>query len=191
MSLNNEEIIWSLFLQGDTNAFSLLFKKYYSPLYNYGLKLCSNSCITEDCLQGFFVYLHENRKTIGDVKNVKAYLFISFRRALFTVLKKERNFTDFNYEKHNSNSFAFSPEELKINQEITFAQTSSITLILNTLSPREREVIYLKYYGELSMSDISTTMDISYQSVLNTLQKAFSKIRKTIENNMLSAILKK
>ncbi|ADV51438.1 sigma-70 family RNA polymerase sigma factor [Cellulophaga sp. E16_2] len=191
MSINNEEIIWSLFLQGDTNAFSLLFKKYYSSLYNYGLKLCNNSCVTEDCLQTFFVYLHDNRKTIGDVKNVKSYLFISFRRALFTSLKKERNFTDFNSEKQNSNSFAFSPEELKIDQEISFAQTSSITLILNTLSPREREVIYLKYYGELSMSEIATTMDISYQSVLNTLQKAFSKIRKTIENNMLSAILKK
>ncbi|WP_282116456.1 RNA polymerase sigma factor [Cellulophaga baltica] len=191
MSLNNEEIIWSLFLQGDTNAFSLLFKKYYSPLYNYGIKLCSNSCVTEDCLQGFFVYLYENRNTIGEVKNIKAYLFISFRRTLFSALKKERNFTDLNSDTQNSSNFEFSPEELKIHQEISFAQTSSITLILNTLAPREREVIYLKYYGALSMSEIASTMDISYQSVLNTLQKAFSKIRKTIENNMLSAILKK
>ncbi|WP_158979224.1 RNA polymerase sigma factor [Cellulophaga sp. L1A9] len=191
MSLNNEEIIWSLFLQGDTNAFSLLFKKYYASLYNYGIKLCNNSCITEDCLQAFFIYLHDNRNTIGEVKNIKAYLFISFRRALFCTLKKERNFTDLNSDTENISNFEFSPEELKIHQEISFVQTNSITLILNTLSPREREVIYLKYYGELSMSDISTSMDISYQSVLNTLQKAFSKIRKTIENNMLSAILRK
>jgi RNA polymerase sigma factor (sigma-70 family) len=191
MSNNKEEVLWHLFLEGNTNAFSAIFKSYYSPLHNYGLKICRNSQITEDCLQSFFIYLYEHRQSIKEVKSVKSYIFISFRRALLVHLKKERNYTDIEHTKFNIMNFEFSPEELKINQEFTSAKKETITKILNTLPPREREVIYLKYYSQLSTSDISTTMNISYQSVLNTLQKAFSKLRKNIENSMLSDILKK
>lgn len=188
---NKGETLWFLFLEGNSNAFSSIFKMYYSSLHNYGLKICGNSEVTEDCLQNFFIYLYENRDTIGKVNNIKAYLFVSYRRALFAHLKKERVFTDLNSEKGLPTNFEFSPEELAIKQELSSSQTKTVITILNTLSPREREVIYLKYYSSLNTSNISEAMNISYQSVLNTLQKAFSKLRKTVENDMLSAILKK
>ena len=188
---NKEETLWCLFLEGDTNAFSSLFKMYYSQLHSYGLKISNNIEITEDCLQNFFIYLFENRKGIGNVSNIKAYLFVSYRRALLSYLKKERNFTDFDEKKISNLNFEFSPEELTIKQEFTSAQRSTIITILNNLSPREREVIYLKYYSAINTTEISKIMNISYQSVLNTLQKAFSKLRKTVENDMLSQILRR
>lgn len=191
MFKNSEETLWCLFLEGDTNAFSSLFKMYYSPLYSYGLKISRNTAITEDCLQNFFIYLFENRKGIGNVSNIKAYLFVSYRRALLSYLKKERNFIDFDEKSTPNLNFEFSPEELTIKQEFTSAQRNTIVTILNNLSPREREVIYLKYYSVITTPEISKIMNISYQSVLNTLQKAFSKLRKTIENEMLSEVLKK
>ncbi|MBU2996173.1 sigma-70 family RNA polymerase sigma factor [Cellulophaga baltica] len=191
MQTNKEEILWRLFLEGNADAFSAIFKLYYSPLHNYGLKICNNTQATEDCLQNFFIYLYEHRKGIKEVKSVKSYLFISFRRSLLTYLKKERTYTDIESVKAKSLNFEFSAEELRINQEFTTAKKETVTKILNTLSTREREVIYLKYYSKLSTSDIATTMSITYQSVSNTLQKAFTKLRNNIENNMLAAVLKK
>tara|TARA_R110000868_G_scaffold230994_1_gene484296 strand:+ start:30 stop:605 length:576 start_codon:yes stop_codon:yes gene_type:complete len=188
---NKEHILWSLFIEGDKNAFSAIFKMHYSSLYNYGIKICGNTHLVEDVLQSFFINLFENRKRIGEVSNVKGYIFISYRRALFAYLKKESIFTEIKNDTHNRSNFEISPEEIHINQDFSSAQKETISKILNTLAPREREVIYLKYYSELETSEISNIMDISYQSVLNTLQKAFTKLRKEVENAVITAILKK
>ncbi|WP_411031583.1 RNA polymerase sigma factor [Spongiimicrobium sp. 3-5] len=182
--------MWHLFVGGDLNAFSALFKEYYPLFHNYGFKICGNRTFTEDCLQDFFIYLYENRENLGEVNSVRAYLFISFRRAMFKAIKKERVFTDFDEYVDSLSRFEFSVEEIAIEQEFMAIQTKMVAKILNNLSKREREVIYLKYYSGLRTKEISEVMDISYQSVLNTLQKAFVKLRKTVESEAIRNILR-
>ena len=87
-------------------------------------------------------------------------------------------------------NFEFSPEEIAIEQEFTLLRTAGISEILNKLSIREREAIYLKYYSELKVSEIAEVMGISYQSVLNTLQKAFTKLRKDLESEVIMNVLR-
>jgi len=186
----SEKTIWHLFVEGDVNAFSSLFKSYYSQLHNYGLKISKNTALTEDCLQSFFVYLYDNRKNLGKVTHVKSYLFVSFRRALLKYLKKERKFTNYDEVFENINAFEFSTEELMVEQEFTKLRISTLTQLLNNLSPREREALYLKYYSDLSTNEIAEVMDITYQSVLNTLQKAFTKLRTHIESSEIKRVFK-
>ena len=88
-------------------------------------------------------------------------------------------------------NFTFSAEELSINQEIQFLCTTTLSELINQLSPRQKEVIYLKYYSNMSSSDIAEVMDMNYQSVLNILQKALSKLRLASENQQIKSILKK
>jgi len=190
MNISPEKSTWFLFVQGDLNVFSSLFKGYYPILHNYGLKISENVSLTEDCLQDFFLYLYENRENLGEVNNVKSYLFVSFRRAIFKKLKKERIFTDFEEDFEFSKNFEFSPEEIAIQKEFSSLQKNTIAFILNDLSVREKEVVYLKYYSNLKTNDVSEVMGISYQSVLNTLQKAFVKLRAAAEKELIEAVLK-
>ena len=185
-----EKSIWDSFLEGSRTAFSTLFKLHYASLHNYGLKISGNACVTEDCLQDFFVYLFENRMHIGAVNSIKSYLFISFRRALLKTLKKERAYIDYDIPLELLLSFEFSSEEVAIKQEFTIIKSSVLTHLLNVLSVREREAIYLKYYSNLKLSEIALVMNISYQSVLNTIQKAFIKLRKDAEKKALEDVLK-
>lgn len=60
--MQTEKEIWQSFKQGDQNALAIIFQKNYSDLHNYGLRICGNSAITEDCLQDFFLYLFNHRK---------------------------------------------------------------------------------------------------------------------------------
>ncbi|MEO9893334.1 sigma-70 family RNA polymerase sigma factor [Aurantibacter sp.] len=183
MESSTDKSIWLLFIAGDINAFATLFKLYYSPLHNYGLKISNNTVLTEDCLQSFFVYLYENRLKLGNVNHVKSYLFVSFRRALLKILKREKKFTSYEQIFENSKSFEFSIEELLIQQEFTKIKTTTLTKLLNSLTVREREAVYLKYYSNLKINEIAEVMSISYQSVLNTLQKAFTKLRNLVESH--------
>lgn len=185
---SSEKSLWHLFVEGDINAFSTLFKTYYSPLHNYGLKISGNSALTEDCLQNFFVYLYDSRRNLGSISEIKGYLFVSFRRSLFRYLKKERKFTSYEAIFENSSDFEFSPEELMVEQEFSKAKVKTLTNLINDLSTRQREVIYLKYYSSLSTKEISEVMDISYQSVLNTLQKAFTKLRSHLETQEIKQV---
>ena len=88
-------------------------------------------------------------------------------------------------------NFTFSSEEISIKQEIQFLCTTTLTSLINQLSPRQKEVIYLKYYSGMNSSDIAEVMDMNYQSVLNTLQKALTKLRIASENQQIKSILKK
>ncbi|VAW13473.1 hypothetical protein MNBD_BACTEROID03-1679 [hydrothermal vent metagenome] len=190
MDLTPEKSIWYFFVRGDVNAFSTLFKGYYSVLYDYGLKISGNPSLTEDCLQDFFVYLYDRREGIGEVNNIRSYLFVSFRRSLFKKLKKERKFTDYDELFESISKFEFSAEEIAIKQELTSMKTNALANLLNKLSVREREAVYLKYYSDLKTDQIARVMGISYQSVLNTLQKAFLKLRKVSESEAILQVLR-
>lgn len=190
MDTTTQKTVWHLFIEGDLNAFSTLFKEYYATLHNYGIKISGNSSLTEDCLQDFFVYLYENKGSIGKVNSINAYLFVSFRRAILKTIGKERMFTDYDSESGTVGKFEFSIEELIVEQEFIGLKKSVVILLLNELSPREREVIYLKYYSNIRTKDIADIMNITSQSVLNTLQKAFHKLRKVSENHKIKQVLK-
>lgn len=190
MDDSTEKTIWQLFVEGDLKAFSSLFKTYYSQLHNYGLKISGNSIITEDCLQSFFLYLYDNRKNLGKAHHIKSYLFVSFRRALIQNLKRERKYTTYEEIFENARGFEFSAEEFRLEQEFTKIRSHALSQLLNQLSTRERESLYLKYYSGLTTQEISEVMDISYQSVLNTLQKAFVRLRGHIESQQIEQVLK-
>ncbi len=189
MSSSFEKSIWHLFVEGDMNAFSTLFKTYYSSLHNYGLKISGDHKLTEDCLQSFFVYLHENRKKLGNIVNIKSYFFVSFRRSLLKALKRARNFSSYDKLIENSNAFVFSNEDILVEQEFINIRAKVLAKLLNTLSTRERETVYLKYYSELSTKEIAEVMNVKYQSVQNTLQKAFYKLRNHAELQEIKRIL--
>lgn len=191
MELQSDETLWYFFKKGEVNAFTLLFKKFYPQLHVYGIKLSNDSKLTEDCLQNFFIQLYEEREKAGSIKNLKAYLFISFKRRLIKQLQKSQKTISISEAQLFKSNFTFSAEELSIHQEIQFLCTTTLSELINQLSPRQKEVIYLKYYSNMSSSDIAEVMDMNYQSVLNILQKALSKLRLASENQQIKSILKK
>ena len=55
--------------------------------------------------------------------------------------------------------------------------------LLNELTPRQKEIIYLRYYNGLDNEEISEVLNISYQVVHNTLYKAFKRLRELVRVN--------
>ncbi|TLP79642.1 RNA polymerase sigma factor [Maribacter sp. ACAM166] len=191
MDLHSDETLWYFFKKGETSAFTLLYKKFYPQLHVYGIKISNAPHLTEDCLQNFFIQLYEERKKPRVIKNLKAYLFVSFKRRLIKELQKNHNNIPISEAQFFKSNFTFSSEELSIHQEIRFLSTQTLKNLINQLSPRQKEVIYLKYYSDMNSTDIAEVMDMNYQSVLNTLQKAMTKLRIASENQQIKSILKK
>ena len=180
--------LWRGFKSGDKAALNILFRRYYPLLHNYGSKLTQNKGLTEDCLQDFFLYLYEHRQNLKDVDTIKPYLFKAFRNRLFKYLKANTNFISLETIEKHGLPIEFSAEELMIRQENIQLQSAQILPLLNQLTNKQKELIYLKYYNNLSITDIAEVVGISYQGVLNGLGKAMKKLRKVLAFALVSVL---
>lgn len=182
--------LWKRFKNGDKNALDVIFKRYYAALYNYGNKLIKNPTLTEDCLQDFFLYIYEHRQNLKDLTSIKPYLFKAFRNRLLKYLKSNTNLIALEELDTIGLPIEFSIEEIMIKQENSQLQRAQISNLLNQLTNRQKELVYLKYYNNLNIKDIAEIIGISYQGVVNGLSKTIKKLKKAPMILFLFTLLK-
>lgn len=175
-----DKYIWKSLKKGDLNAFSVLFESYYPKLYSYGLKISKDTCLTEDSLQDFFLYVYEHRENLSDLETIAPYLFTSYKRFLLKMMKKNEKFKHTDVPNETFVDLQFTSEELMTSQETESFKNKNISVLLNKLPRRQKEAIYLKYYSGLKASEISEIMGINYQSVVNTLHKAIKNLKEEV-----------
>ncbi|MCB0630353.1 MAG: sigma-70 family RNA polymerase sigma factor [Saprospiraceae bacterium] len=175
-----EEALWDAFRAGEKQAFSRLFFEYYEPLYHYGHRINPDPSLIKDVLQDFFLQLYENRAGLSpSIRNIKAYLLISFRRRLLQELQKQRqkSSTMEAFDPDDRYPFSIGIEDIIIAKESDQQNEQLLSQLLAELPPRQRELIYLKYYLGLSLPEMAETLEISYQVVANHLHRALKKLQ--------------
>jgi len=173
--------LWQQLKEGSELALGKLLKKYFNPLQNYGYKFIRNKDFVKDCVQEVFVEIWNRKSTITQPDSVRAYLLSSVRKKILREsvrqkLNQENELIDI---ENDINFVEFSPELKIIEQENSQETIKKVSIILNSLPKRQREVIYLKYYQNLERDEIAEIMDINTQSVSNLLQVAFQTIRES------------
>ena len=71
-------------------GFFRIMNQYYDDLFRYGVKFTANAECTKDCLNQFFIHLWEKRESFGKADNLKAYLFVSYKRWLIHFLRQQQ-----------------------------------------------------------------------------------------------------
>jgi RNA polymerase sigma factor (sigma-70 family) len=186
-SEEKESTLWLEYKLGNSKAFEKIYRRYSTLLYNYGRHLNNEHELVKDCLQELFADLWSNREKVSDVGNVKSYLFCSFRRRVIDEAVRRRKFIGEEALLSNSDfEITFSHETFLINDQFTSEQKQSILTALNSLSVRQREAIYLKFYDKLSFNEIASVMSIHIDSVYNILSKAITTLRKVLKKATLA-----
>lgn len=170
-------ILWKSFKKGNQQAFSQIFKSYYSDLYYYGIKLVGQEDVVKDELQEMFAEMWERRRNLGDINHVKAYLIKSFRRRLLKTTQRNRKDLVINAEFSEDASFEISVEELIIQGEKKAIDAEKLRKLLETLNKSQKEIIYLKFYSDLDYKEIAQITGLKYQSVRNSMHKALKVLR--------------
>lgn len=181
--------LWLELKKGNKQALRSIFLRHYDSLFQYGLAIASNKTLTEDCLQELFFYLWENHKSLSDVKKVKGYLWIAFRRRLMVKLKQKGRdadlFIPYEYDMKKESSI----EKDIIQEERKKDNHRSLGKIFNCLTQKEREALFLKYYEGMSYSEIEQILDVSYQTARNYVYRAISRLRKALEKEGIEIVL--
>lgn len=177
-SLYIDSLLLSALKENDEKALNHLFITYYNKLYRVGLKSTRNSALTEECIQLVFKDLWQYRQSLGEVRSFEAYLVGSLQKRLSRELKRFSIDESVSFEE---NPFLFlsveSYEEVLLLQEQNEENKIRIQKALNELTPRQKEVIILKYFEELSFKEISEKTQIQIDSVYKLLHEAIKKLR--------------
>jgi len=181
---NNSEaqILWEKMREGDGKALSELFRHYYAYLYDYGMKLCSQSELVKDSIQEVFAYLWRKHANISRVDSVSAYLLASLRREVLKSVKQQNLRQEIHHEfSQNLPVQAFSAEELLIMNEENNSANEILQQALKKIPTRMREALYLKTNQKLSYKEIAAIMKINSQVARNYVSEAFHRLRTTLK----------
>ncbi len=169
--------LWNAAIQGNREAFGQLFRRHYSLLYQYGSKICADSSALEDCIQELFIELWQ-KKNPAPVHSVKAYLLQALKFKLYKSFRDHKRVQ--NIEGVNHEPFELSHETFLIHTQEDQEKAKRIFESINQLSPRQKEVIYLKIYKGLSYEEVGEIMQINYQVVRNLLCQALKTFRNLV-----------
>lgn len=172
------EALWTLFRTGNQTAFEKIIKSHYQILFNYGTRFCKDDELIKDALQDLFFSLWQNRVGINDTLSVKNYLLKALRRKLLREIHKNKHITHLT-ELHFDAGFnmVLPVDHNVILQEKLTELSFRVREVLEQLSPRQQEVIYLRFYMDADLEEIAEIMEINSQSIYNLLHEALKRFK--------------
>ncbi|WP_224996269.1 RNA polymerase sigma factor [Cesiribacter sp. SM1] len=180
-NLKSKEQLWSDFQHGSEQAFSVLYNTYFNLLYNYASKFTSDKDLIKDCIHDLFIRLWERRDTTKEVTSPKFYLLKAMRHSIFNALAEKKKLVhDEEHLAEDRFEFVLPHESLLISRQISKEQQEHIVRALNTLTDRQKEVIFLRFYNNLSYEEIAAVMDLHVDSCYNLVSKALGLLKKNI-----------
>lgn len=164
--------------QDDEKALNHLFSAHYNRLYRLGLKWSSDSELSKECIQLIFKDLWQYRRTLSDVESFEAYLTASLRKRIAKEIQKQKPFEQLDLDSPEQQQLSTeSYQEILILQETNETTKVQIQQAISELSPRQKEIVVLKYFEELSYEEISKRTGLQTDTLYKTLHEALKKLR--------------
>jgi RNA polymerase sigma factor (sigma-70 family) len=180
----------------DEAALNHLFSTYYNRLFRTGLKYGSTNETVEEAIQAVFIDLWHYRKTLGDVQSFEAYLTGSLRKRLTKMGSKTAKnavsrrkigmrkdaYTEGSPKNREDaeNDILLSVEAYEnvlILQETNDLKRHELKIALEQLTPRQKELIVMRYFEEMNYADIAEKTQLQTDSIYKTIHEALKRLR--------------
>lgn len=171
-----DPILLFSFLKGDNNAFSSIYNKYVDELFAYGIGLGFERETLKDAIQDTFFKFYTNKKLLEGVTHLKYYLFRMLKNRLFDIYKSsnKENIVDV-----TNLPFLIEPsvlDELVANEDKAAIETE-IKNLLEILTDRQKEAVYLRFIQELEYEEVANLLDMTAPAVRKLISRAIKRMR--------------
>ena len=182
-----DETLVSLYAEGENQAFNVLLNRYKDKLYSYIYCIVRNSEMTEDIFQETFMKAiitirqgryNENGKFSAWLRRIAHNLIIdSFRQ------EKSENLVSCDEPEVNIlNNIGLAEgtiENTIVNRQIL----SDVRRLMEFLPDEQREVVYMRFYQDLSFKEIAEQTGVSINTSLGRMRYAILNLRRMAEKN--------
>ena len=165
----------------DKSKLSDIYDRYFLQMYNYALSRLETKSEAEDAVQETFLSLAVNISKIVDPasRSTAGYVMTILKNKIIDVKrKKKREVNLFDDVLPKNTEFDDSVFDYLIISE----QNEKLKNAVELLNSRERHIILLRLYENMSFKDMAKLTGISEGNVKNIYYRSLAKLRKMLED---------
>lgn len=180
-----ETRLWDDFRNGDKSAYAFIYVRFFPILYNYGCRICRDKGLVQDCIQDLFVELSNPSSKLSSTTSIRFYLYRCIRRKIALRLSNVHMHRMEPLESHGGEALedsAVLPIEFQqMELESTAERRLEILRALQFLTTKQRKVIQLRFYEDMSYEEISAKMCVSIKTAYNLVSMATTSLKSVIK----------
>jgi len=166
------------FRNGSTSEMKKLFLHHCKRLFFIAMAVINDRDTAESIVTDSMMSLWDSRHKIKDEAHLRAFLFITVRNKAIDEVRRKRS---------ARTTLVDEFPEVREQGDVEIIRKHLLDLVaglVEKLSPKRKEIVYLHYFVGLSVKEISKMMGIEQSTVYNHLQKAIGDIKGMLPNNV-------
>jgi RNA polymerase sigma factor (sigma-70 family) len=195
MSVLSDALLAQQALAGDQQAFEIMVRRYSTPLFNFICRFLGDYDQACDVLQQVFMRFYTTLPRLGTGEPFKPWLFQVARNCCVDELRRRRRYAiQFSQlETENGEGEPSFLNEIPDNSPLPedLAERHDLQQILNraiqSLPPKFRAVVLLRYTSQLSFSEIGRTLNMPEATAKTYFHRAKVLLRKILSEHMQTA----
>ena len=190
----SDEALALLYVKGDNRAFDELLSRTQTKLFTYIMFVVRDHDIADDIFQETFVKVITKLQQ-GLYTDSGKFQFVITRIAHHCIMdwyrqQQSAHIVDANEENDlqnlkNASVMDSNKEAEMINEQILV----DIKKMMNTLPAPQREVVYMRYFQQLSFKEIADLTGVSINTSLGRMRYALINLRKMAKDNKIELAL--
>lgn len=154
-----------------------LYETYGRDMYSYGLAFGLDQEQVEDAIHDVFLSLYENDSNLWNSENKKYYLLTCLKNEIRSSKRRVVNFEKI--EEINEYDFLLDVSGLELIEEQEEREEIIKTLqeMMNSITGKQREAIYMRYTLNRSFDEISSHFNIKTKTAQKLVYRAIEKLR--------------
>lgn len=192
-SYTDEELAL-LYVEGDNRAFDELLTRNQQKLYNYIMFVVRDPEVADDVFQDTFVKvitkLQEGKYT--DSGKFSFWLTRIAHNIIMDSYRQQKSEHIVDVSEDNDLSKLRSDDLMDINRENEYVNEqvlNDVRHLMDALPAPQREVVYMRYYQQLSFKEIAETTGVSINTSLGRMRYALINLRRMAKQNEMQLSL--
>lgn len=149
----------------DEREFTELYNSKYNLVFSVALRIVKDHARAQEVVQETMIKLYKQDNYEELRERIDPWLACVCKNNALKAIRNDYRSTPFDTVAQDVHSFDASPVELIMNREIKSDDLAAIANALAKLTPREREIIQLRYYKNMKYDEIAKTLGISIGNV--------------------------
>lgn len=185
-----DDMLVTLYSQGDDKAFDVLLSRYQQKLFSYIFFIVRNQEMTEDIFQETFVKAITTLKQGRYAADGKfgAWLTRIAHNLVIDSFRQERNENTVSNDEVEVDLFNDADlcddniETHMVNEQVL----DDVRRLVDALPDNQREVLYMRYYQDLSFKEIAAITGVSINTALGRMRYAIINMRRMAEEKHIA-----
>ena len=169
---DNDKRILAALARDDDAALDWIWDAYAGRLLAFAAALLCSHHDAEETLQNVFVKIARNRTRLAAARSLKAYLFTMVRNEAYT-LARRRGRREIPVDPNEFGLIPAAPADPPAPDEAEAAARH-----LAALPEKQREIIVLKIFRELTFDEISASLGISLNTAASRYRYGLEKLKR-------------